>query len=119
MVYDGNRLIVFGSQLIGVLIVIVGLLTQQADLRSPRPVGKKTPSPAESSQTGDRFARLWDDPLEGLLAFHIESGESSAAVEGSPTAPPCEGAACSKRVPERFGKIRHRPLEHSRWTTAP
>ncbi len=69
MVYDGNRLIVFGSQLIGVLIVIVGLLTQQADLRSPRPVGKKTPGPAESSQTGDRFARLWDDPLEGLLDY--------------------------------------------------
>ncbi len=100
--YDGNRLIVFGSQLIGVLIVIAGLLTQQADLRSPRPVGKKTPSPAESSQTGDRFARLWDDPLEGLLA--IESGESLAAVKGSPTAPPCEGTAVqneSKNAPER------------------
>ena len=119
MVHDGNRLIVFGSQLIGVLIVIVGLFTQQADLRSPRPVGKKTPSPTESGQTGDRFARLWDDPLEGLLAFRVVEPESLRLrrKDRRPLLHPRR--LLFKTSPRTLRQIRHRPLEHPRWTTAP
>lgn len=71
MLQDGNRLVVFGSQIIGVLIVFVGLLTQHAELHSPRPVGSKMQVTEESGQKGDRFARLWDDPLEDLPAFQV------------------------------------------------
>lgn len=63
MVQDANRLVVFGSQLVGVLIVIVGLWTQEANLQSPRPVGTKTPTSLSTSGSGDRFAHLWDDPF--------------------------------------------------------
>lgn len=71
MLQDGNRLVVFGSQIIGVLIVVVGLLTQHAELHSPRPIGIKTQVSEEAGQKGDRFARLWDDPLEDLPAFQV------------------------------------------------
>jgi len=41
MPQDANGPLVFGSQLIGVLVVILTLVTRQAELRSTRPVGDK------------------------------------------------------------------------------
>ena len=63
MPQDANRPLVFGSQLIGVLVVILTLVTRQADLRSTRPVGDKKQIAAQLDQNGDLSARLWDDPL--------------------------------------------------------
>jgi hypothetical protein len=80
IVPDGNRLVVFGSQLIGVLIVIVGLLTQQGELHSWRPTGTKN-QVAGKWQTKERFARLWDDPLEDMPAFPIVPKKQSDSTE--------------------------------------
>ncbi|HKP02026.1 MAG TPA: hypothetical protein VJU77_01575 [Chthoniobacterales bacterium] len=63
MVQDANKLVVFGSQLVGVIIVIIGLWTQQSKLQTPRPAGSKATAVAGDDRYGDRFARLWDDPL--------------------------------------------------------
>lgn len=75
MFQDANKLVVFGSQLVGVIIVIVGLLTQQAELHSPRPrpPGSKMSDGTGSERKGERFARLWDDPLEDVVAFETAS----------------------------------------------
>ena len=60
---DANRPLVFGSQLIGVLVVILTLVTRQAELRSTRPVGDKKQIAAQLDQSGYLSTRLWDDPL--------------------------------------------------------
>ena len=52
MIQDANKLVVFGSQFIGVIIVVVGLLTQQAELRSPRPAGSKSDILAKRDEKG-------------------------------------------------------------------
>src|ERR1043166_9624413 len=77
MPQDANRPLVFGSQLIGVLVVILTLVTRQAELRSTRPVGDKTQIAAQLDQNGDYFARLWDDPLAQMSTFKIASQEQS------------------------------------------
>ena len=87
IVPDGNRLVVFGSQLIGVLIVIVGLLKQQGELHSWRPTGTKN-QVAGKWQTKERFARLWDDPLEDMPAFPIVPKKQSYSAEETVTAKP-------------------------------
>lgn len=87
MVADGNRLVVFGSQLVGVLVVIVGLLTQQSELRSPRPVGNKTQVSAKPDLKGDQFARLWEDPLENLPTFQITPPDQPPAAATTARAP--------------------------------
>jgi hypothetical protein len=79
MPQDANRPLVFGSQLIGVLVVILTLVTRQAELRSTRPVGDKKQIAAQLDQNGDYFARLWDDPLAQLSTFQIASQEHSDA----------------------------------------
>src|SRR6476646_7932341 len=77
---DANRPLVFGSQLIGVLVVILTLVTCQAELRSTRPVGNKTQIAAQLDQNGDYFARLWDDPLAQMSTLKIASQEQSDAA---------------------------------------
>jgi hypothetical protein len=86
MVQDGNKLVVFGSQLIGVVIVITGLLNQQAELHSGRPPGSKTQVGAMPDASGNRFARLWEDPLEDLRPF--EPASSQPTPTPSPSASP-------------------------------
>ncbi len=101
MFQDANKLVVFGSQFIAVIIVIAGLLTEQAELRSPRPVGARTQVNAEAHPDGDRFARLWDDPLENLPAFEIvPPGEGPSAT---PAATPGveDGSAQNVAQPQR------------------
>ena len=63
MPQDANRPLVFGSQIIGVLVVILTLVTRQAELRSTRPVGDKKQIAAQLDQSGYLSTRLWDDPL--------------------------------------------------------
>jgi hypothetical protein len=79
IIQDTNRVAVFGSQLLGVLIVIATVLTQQGELHSWRPTGTKTQSAAQEDQNGDKFARLWEDPLEDLPTFQ------AGALSPSPT----------------------------------
>lgn len=101
MLQDANKLVVFGSQLVGVIIVVVGLLTQQAKLHSPRPAGSKTQIVAEPDRKGDRFARLWDDPLEDLPAFQVVSQTQmpSATTPGEGPSPITAVAALPPSVP--------------------
>ncbi|HZE13149.1 MAG TPA: hypothetical protein VE086_05285 [Chthoniobacterales bacterium] len=87
MAPDANRPLVFGSHLVGVLIVILTLLTRQAELRSTRPVGDKKQIAAQVDENGDYFARLWDDPLAKLPTFKIsqpEQPESPPQVAAPP-----------------------------------
>ena len=77
---DANRPLVFGSQLIGVLVVILTLVTRQAELRSTRPVGDKTGIAAQLDQNGDYFARLWDDPLAKMSTFAAPANEPTPSL---------------------------------------
>src|SRR5215471_5990482 len=95
---DANRLVVFGSQLIGVVIVIVGLLTQQGELRSVRPPGRANPpSPQKTEEEKDTFARLWDDPLQDMLPARFSEHETaqnpSPEPPSSPSPPPASEPA--------------------------
>ena len=83
---DGNRLVVFGSQLIGVVIVVISLLTQQGELHSLRPPGRANMSALAKTEENDRFARLWDDPLED--ASPSPAPTPSPTPRPSPTSPP-------------------------------
>ncbi|HEY5706432.1 MAG TPA: hypothetical protein VIS96_12740 [Terrimicrobiaceae bacterium] len=62
MSFDSHRSLVFGSQIIALLLVVFSLIGQRAELRSQRP----------SSRQGDAFqdeswrVRLWDDPFRVL-----------------------------------------------------
>ena len=84
---DANRLVVFGSQLIGVVIVIVGMLTQQGELRSVRPPGRANmPALSKTDAKTDTFARLWDDPLQVRQpAEEAPSGDSTPSPSPTPT----------------------------------
>src|SRR5437588_4451409 len=93
MVQDANKLVVFGSQLIGVIIVIVGLLTQQSKLRSPRPTGGKPQITAGFDRSGDRFAHLWDDPLDDLVGFEKALKQSSGVSAPTDSASPSDATA--------------------------
>jgi len=84
MPQDANRPIVFGSQLIGVLVVILTMMTRQAELRSTRPVGDKKQI-APVYQDGNLSARLWDDPLAKLSTVEIASQEQSDAARKAPS----------------------------------
>jgi hypothetical protein len=91
MVQDANKLVVFGSQLVGVLIVVVGLWTQQSKLQSPRPSGGKTPAIASADRKGDRFARLWDDPFPDVSEAAVlkpPTGGPSPTTIAQPSPPP-------------------------------
>ena len=94
IIQDGNRLAVFGSQLIGVVIVIVSLLTQQGELHSVRPQSRAKISPAAKADVKtDTFARLWDDPLQDSSNVRIPPEEASTEnpsqeLAASPSAMP-------------------------------
>jgi hypothetical protein len=83
---DTNRVAVFGSQLLGVLIVIATVFTQQGELHSWRPTGTKNQPAAKDDQNADKFARLWDDPLDDFRTFPV------AVASLSPTPTPAEPA---------------------------
>jgi hypothetical protein len=89
IVPEGNRLVVFGSQLIGVVIVIVGLFTQQGELHSWRPTGTKNQVSPEPQIQG-KFARLWDDPLEDMPAFPVVSKKQSDSAKEALNANPSQ-----------------------------
>ncbi|WP_193212873.1 hypothetical protein [Luteolibacter marinus] len=71
-----NRVLVFGSQILAVFLVVVGAVLQQSELRSSRPPGASKRI-SHDPLTGDRYARLWEDPLEGLQNFRSRETESS------------------------------------------
>jgi hypothetical protein len=100
MVQDANKLVVFGSQLVGVIIVIVGVLTQQAKLHSPRPTSGKAQITSEAAQGGDHFARLWDDPLEDLSSFESVAPKLFPATALPTTATPSPSS--TKEAPKRL-----------------
>ena len=102
MVQDANKLVVFGSQLLGVIIVVVGLWTQQANLKSPRPAGGKIATVAGPDRDEDRFARLWDDPFpetSELAVLKPPKGGASAATSAEPPAPVSPSPSVSSTSP--------------------
>lgn len=56
-----NKVLVFGSQLVAVILVLTGAYLQQSQLESARPPG--TGGQVSDPATGTRYARLWEDPL--------------------------------------------------------
>ena len=98
IVPDGNRLVVFGSQLIGVVIVIVGLLTQQGELHSLRPTGTKNQVAGKWQPKAERFARLWDDPLEDMPAFQVVSNKQSNSAEETSHRQPIARSTLASRI---------------------
>jgi hypothetical protein len=90
---DTNRVAVFGSQLLGVLIVIATMFTQQGELHSWRPTGTRNQPAAKDDQNADKFARLWDDPLEDLPTFQVVApspSPSPALINASAVAAPAK-----------------------------
>jgi hypothetical protein len=101
---DRNKIAVVVSQLLGVFLVIITLLTQHGEpLHSWRPTGTKNQTVASDDQNRDKFARLWDDPLEGLLTFQagaslispspIPTSSLSPSPSASPTPTPLSSPA--------------------------
>ena len=89
MIQDGSRVAVVGSQLLGVFIVIFTVLTRQEELHSWRPTGTKTQQNAQEDQAGNKFARLWDDPLKDLPTFQVGAAlPTPAAPAPSPALTP-------------------------------
>jgi hypothetical protein len=86
MAQDANRPLVIGSQLVGVLVVILTLMTRQAELRSTRPVGEKTQVKAKLDENNDYSARLWDDPLAPLQTFEVAQAEQTDASRSASSA---------------------------------
>jgi hypothetical protein len=84
--HDVSRPAVIGSQVLGVFIVIFTVLTQQGELHSWRPTGTKTQQIAREDQNGDKFARLWEDPLEDLPTFQVGASLPSATPTPMPNA---------------------------------
>ncbi|MET0253706.1 MAG: hypothetical protein ABW214_06710 [Terrimicrobiaceae bacterium] len=62
MNFDAHRSLVFGSQVIAVLLVVASLVGQRAELRSQRPGARQ--DDAFKSET--LRVRLWDDPFRVL-----------------------------------------------------
>ena len=86
IIHDVSRPAVIGSQVLGVFIVIFTVLTQQGELHSWRPTGTKTQQIAREDQNGDKFARLWEDPLEDLPTFQVGASLPSATPTPMPNA---------------------------------
>jgi hypothetical protein len=102
LVQSANKLVVFGSQLVGVLIVVVGLWTQQSNLQSPRPVEGKAPTSASTDRKGDRFARLWDDPFPDASEIAVAkppAGPPSASTVPQPSSAPSSPAPIPSSSP--------------------
>ncbi|MEY2562062.1 MAG: hypothetical protein QOH88_255 [Verrucomicrobiota bacterium] len=106
MVQDANKLVVFGSQLLGVLIVIAGLWTQQAKLQSPRPSGGRTPASASADRKGERFARLWDDPFpEGFENSVVKPRAGGPAPETIASPPPASQSPSPAKQSPTYKKL--------------
>jgi hypothetical protein len=92
---DGiNKVLVFGSQILALVLVMTGTLLQREQLKSARPPGIR--DQVVDSRTGDRYARLWQDPLERLAEFKT----SEAAKETAETVAPATGSS-----PEQTSKL--------------
>ncbi len=76
-----NKSLVFGSQIVTVILVVCGAALQQSELRSSRPPGQGT-NQTHDAESGDRYARLWEDPLSGLEAFNPKPESKSASAGG-------------------------------------
>lgn len=83
MVQDINKLVVFGSQFFGVLVVFFSVWTQQPKLHPVRPQSTK-PAAVIDSDDQTFFARLWDDPLE-LAARQVPPKKPSLSPPPNPT----------------------------------
>ena len=110
IIQDTNRVAVFGSQLLGVLIVIGTVLTQQGELHSWRPTGTKTQPAAQEDQNGDKFARLWEDPLEDLPTFQAGAPSPSPTPAAQNQGVPAPLASGSVKYTFLWNIVDARPL---------
>ena len=102
-IQDTSRIAVVASQLLGVLIVIATVVTQQGELHSPRPLGNKTQVGAKADENGNRFARPWEDPLEDLPTF--------VPVSSQPSSTPQLSEKTNPRPPDVAPSTTSRPSE--------
>lgn len=117
-----NKVLVFGSQIVTVILVVSGAVLQQSALRSSRPPGQGT-NLAHDAASGDRYARLWEDPLSGLEAFkpmpetqaELDAGEAPAQ-SGTTISPPTHYAAKTEPTLVLWQVIDSRPTpEATEW----
>jgi hypothetical protein len=113
---DTNRVAVVVSQVLGVLLVMITLLTQHGELQSWRPTGTKNQTVAPDDQNTDKSSRLWDDPLEGLLTFQV--GASLISPSPSPSTSPTPTLLPST-AGENQGSLAPSPEPTSTLTAAP
>lgn len=85
-----NKSLVFGSQILALLLVMVGTFLQQSQLKSARPPGPG--GQVSDLAAGDRYARLWQDPLEGYQTFKLAATSTSGSM-AQQALPPVEPLA--------------------------
>jgi hypothetical protein len=84
-IQDRNQVAVVVSQVLGVFLVMITLLTQHGQLQSLQPTGTKNQAAAPEDKEGNKFARLWEDPLEDFLTFQVAAVSPSPTLSPSPT----------------------------------
>jgi hypothetical protein len=80
MNFDAHRSLVFGSQVIAVLLVVAGLIGQRAELRSQRPSARQ-----DDVFKGEPLrVRLWDDPFRVLRGLDDPKARKEALENIAP-----------------------------------
>src|SRR5881227_2230890 len=92
VIQDRNQVAVVVSQVLGVFLVMITLITQHGQLHSLQPTGTKNQAAAQEDEEGNKFARLWEDPLEGFPTFQVAavspSPSPTSTLSPSPTSSP-------------------------------
>src|SRR5439155_22772259 len=76
------------SQVLGVFLVLITLLTQHGELHSWRPTGSQNQAAAQDDKEGNKFARLWEDPLENWPTFQVAGVSPSPSPTSTPPPSP-------------------------------
>jgi hypothetical protein len=92
---DRNQAAVVVSQVLGVFLVMITLVTQHGELHSWRPTGTKNQEAAKDDAYRNKFARLWEDPLEDLPTFQVAATSLSPSPTPSAKATPVQTGAAS------------------------
>jgi hypothetical protein len=126
-IQDRNQVAVVVSQVLGVFLVMITLITQHGQLRSLQPTGTKNQAAAKEDKQGNKFARLWEDPLEDFPTFQVAAVSPSPSPTStvSPSARPTPSALSTATTspsptsipPTKAGQTQERdvslPLGHS------
>lgn len=94
-----NKALVLGSQVLAVIFIFAGSFLQRAQLNTARPPGTGGEE-VKLSGAGDRYARLWEDPLRDYPMQSDRQVVDATAEEADPE-PPSDGARPWTAMPEQ------------------